>query len=65
MGGYGVYRTFFETPEKFKAVAVFAGLPYLITITCPDGRPTPNFLFEPKAIVFKNVPMFIYYGENT
>jgi predicted esterase len=64
MGGYGVYRTFFETPQKFKAVAVFAGLPYLETITYPDGQPTPNFLDEQKLTVFKNLPMFIFHGEK-
>ena len=30
MGGYGVYRTFFETPKKFIAAAVFAGFPYMV-----------------------------------
>ena len=64
MGGYGVYRTFFETPKKFKAVAVFAGLPYLVTITYPDGKPTPGFLDEQNLAVFKNLPMFIYHGEK-
>ena len=64
MGGYGVYRTFFETPQKYKALAVFAGIPYLVTIKYPDGQPTPNFLDEDKVAVFKNVPMFIYHGEK-
>jgi predicted esterase len=64
MGGYGVYRTFFETPKKFKADAIFAGLPYMTTITYPDGQPIPNFLDEQKLTVFKNLPMFIYHGEK-
>jgi predicted esterase len=64
MGGYGVYRTFFETPQKYRALAVFAGIPYLVTIKYPDGQPTPNFLDEDKVAVLKNVPMFIYHGEK-
>jgi dipeptidyl aminopeptidase/acylaminoacyl peptidase len=64
MGGYGVYRTFFETPRKFKAVAVFSGLPFLATIPYSGGKPTPNFLDEKNLTVFKNLPMFIYHGEK-
>jgi len=25
MGGYGVYRTYYKTPEKFRAISVFSG----------------------------------------
>ena len=46
------------------AVAVFNGLPFLVTVTYPDGQPTPNFLDEQKLTVFKNLPMFIYHGEK-
>lgn len=64
MGGYGVYRTFYETPKKFKAAAVFCGLPHMSTIVHPDESPTPNFLNEQKLTMFKNLPMFIYHGEK-
>ena len=63
MGGYGVYRTFFETPNKFKAAAVFCGAP-TVPIFYSGGKPCPNFLDEQKLTVFKNLPMFIYHGEK-
>jgi predicted esterase len=28
MGGYGVYRTFYETPRRYRAVAVLSGMPF-------------------------------------
>lgn len=65
MGGYGVYRTFHETPHKFKALAVFSGLPYYSTNTevHPDSIYT-NFLDDEKAKVFENTPLFIFHGEQ-
>ena len=65
MGGYGVYRTFYETPQRFKALAVFSGLPYYSTNTeeYPDSM-YPNFLDEEKAKVFEDTPLFIFHGEQ-
>ena len=34
MGGYGVYRTHYETPGMYKALAVFCGISIRITL-CP------------------------------
>lgn len=65
MGGYGVYRTFYETPQRFKALAVFSGLPYYSTNTeeYPDNI-YPNFLNGEKAKIFENTPLFIFHGEQ-
>jgi len=56
MGGYGVYRTFWETPEKFRALAVLSGGPNF-------GRGSVDFLEEDLG-VFRSVPVFIYHGEQ-
>ncbi len=57
MGGFGVYRTFFETPEKFKAVASFSGLPKG-KIAGPEQ---PNFLESRYLKNFKNLYIFIFH----
>lgn len=63
MGGYGVYRTFYETPGKFKAIAIFSG----------ETKVTNKYNLDSKAIdftdsknltIFKNTPVFIFHGEN-
>ena len=63
MGGYGAYRTFYETPDKFKAVAVFSGSPDLGSSYAPGADP-PNFLEEDSLKPFDSVPIFIYHGEK-
>jgi len=63
MGGYGVYRTFFETPKKFKAIAIFSGGPS-IGKSYSKGLPAPDFMDEKNLIPFKNVPVFIFHGEK-
>ena len=57
MGGFGVYRTFFETPEKFKAIASFSGLPKG-KIAGPEQ---PNFLEAKYLKNFKNFYIFIFH----
>jgi predicted esterase len=57
MGGFGVYRTFFETPEKFKAIASFSGLPKG-KIAGPEQ---PNFLKAQYLKNFKNLYIFIFH----
>lgn len=60
MGGYGVYRTFYEAPDKFRALVVFSGLPCLrgwgFEVPPPD--------FQDKALLkrFAGIPMFIFHG---
>ncbi|MGD2248988.1 MAG: prolyl oligopeptidase family serine peptidase [Candidatus Methanofastidiosia archaeon] len=63
MGGYGVYRTFYETPQKYTALAVFCGFPNVVEFYFPDEE-HPNFLKEKYLTPFKGVPIFIYHGTG-
>ena len=59
MGGYGVYRTYLENPRRFRALAVFSGLPYAA------GRPAdaPDLLKEGTDLsTFRQVPIFVFHG---
>lgn len=58
MGGYGVYRTFYETPNKYKALAVFSGKP---TWSLKDD---PSFMEDKNLGIFSNIPIFIFHGEK-
>jgi len=62
MGGYGALRTFYEHPELYKGVAVFAGHPNLANEWL-DGE-HPNFLDEKYLPPFSNIPVFIYHGRK-
>jgi len=62
MGGYGALRTFWEHPERFRGVAVFAGHPDLGDRTLP-GSGQPDFRDEENLAVFRGVPVFLYHGE--
>ena len=59
MGGYGVYRTFYENPKRFRALAVFAGGP---ASDCP-GIEGPDFMQKKYLKPFVNVPIFVYHGQ--
>lgn len=63
MGGYGVYRTYFETPQKYRAIAIFSGGPSLGK-NYAKGLPAPDFMDEKNLIPFKGVPVFIFHGEK-
>jgi predicted esterase len=63
MGGYGAYRTFYETPEKYKGLAVFSGVPNLAAFYFP-GETHPNFLEDTYMKPFKGVPVFIFHGKK-
>ena len=63
MGGYGVYRTFYETPEKFRAIAIFSGSPDLGRVYAPDSDP-PGFLDPALLTPFGGIPVFVYHGEQ-
>lgn len=63
MGGYGVYRTYYETPEKFKALVVLSGHPN-IGNKYGGGQEHPNFLEEKYLKIFRNVPIFIFHGKR-
>lgn len=60
MGGYGVYRTFYETPEKFRALVVLSGLPNLSGWDFED--PPPDFQDQALLKRFAGMPMFIFHG---
>ncbi|MCP4653926.1 MAG: prolyl oligopeptidase family serine peptidase [bacterium] len=64
MGGYGVYRTFFETPEKFKGLAVFSGEPRVPRVRYAIEGEHPNFLEEGNLHAFRDVPVFIFHGRD-
>jgi predicted esterase len=63
MGGYGVYRTFYEHPERYLALAVFSGAPDLGNAYFP-GENHPNFLEERNLGRFKGMPVFIFHGRE-
>jgi predicted esterase len=63
MGGYGVYRTFFETPKKFGALAVFSGHPD-IGNRYTGREDQPAFLEERYLLPFNGVPIFIFHGRQ-
>ena len=63
MGGYGVYRTYFETPEKFKALAIFSGNPDIANLWS-ETSDYLNFTKEKNLKKFKDVPMFIFHGKK-
>lgn len=63
MGGYGVYRTYYEAPERFKAMAVFSGSPSLPERYYP-GEEHPDFLQEAYVRPFAGVPVFVFHGSE-
>jgi dipeptidyl aminopeptidase/acylaminoacyl peptidase len=63
MGGYGVYRTYYETPKKFRAIAVFSGGPSMGERYAHDVHP-PDFAEEQNLISFRGVPIFIFHGAK-
>jgi predicted esterase len=63
MGGYGVYRTFYEHPDRYKALAVFSGAPNLGRQYFP-GEDHPNFLQDRYLEKFKGMSMFIFHGRD-
>lgn len=64
MGGYGVYRTFFEMPDRFKALAIFSGHPNLANQWSGEDNLYPDFTKKQYLKKFKNVPIFIFHGKR-
>ncbi|MEL6636801.1 MAG: alpha/beta hydrolase-fold protein [Bacteroidota bacterium] len=62
MGGYGALRTYYEHPELYCGVAVMAGHPYLASMWLEGPR--PHFLQAEYLSAFKDLPVFIYHGEQ-
>jgi len=63
MGGYGVYRTFYETPGKFKALAIFSGHPNIANDWWSEKGIFPDFTKDEYLQVFKDMPIFIFHGK--
>jgi predicted esterase len=65
MGGYGVYRTFHETPGTYKAIAVFSGKPSIgFQSRAPKDAKIVDFTQPANIKIFKGVPVFIFHGKR-
>jgi predicted esterase len=64
MGGYGVYRTFAETPSRFQALAVFSGRPNLGRHAGYEADDPVDFLQPEQLRRFRDMPMFIVHGRQ-
>ena len=62
MGGYGALRTYYEHPELYKGVAVFAGHPNIANEWLEGDY--PNFSEAKYLSPFKDMPVFIYHGRK-
>jgi predicted esterase len=63
MGGYGVYRTFYESPGTYRAIAVFSGIPR-IRFGAPEGEALIDFNEEKYLEPFNGVPVFVFHGKR-
>ncbi len=62
MGGYGVYHTYHENPNRYKAIAILSGHP---NIGKDYGYKEGIDFREKKNLkVFKGVPAFIFHGKQ-
>jgi len=63
MGGYGVYRTFWESPDMFKALLVLSGDPKLpwLQRKLTGGRYPP---VHERLEIFESTPMFVFHGTE-
>ncbi len=63
MGGYGVLRTYFETPKKFKGLIINSGTPFA-TKRFNRNNECPNFLEDKYLSKFKNIEMIVFHGDQ-
>jgi len=63
MGGYGVYRTFYENPETYRAIAIFSGIPR-VRWGGPEDAQLIDFNDENHLERFSGVPIFIFHGKR-
>jgi predicted esterase len=63
MGGYGVYRTFYETPRTFRALVVLSGSPDMAT-RWTGSDSLPDFTRPRYLQVFRGVPIFVFHGRR-
>lgn len=62
MGGYGVFRTVYEHPERYKAMAVFSGHPDLGNKWLEGNH--PDFTNKEYLSKFNNKSIFIYHDKG-
>ena len=55
MGGYGVYRTYFEDPVRYRGLIVLSGVPFA-------GGSSPDFRDPSNLAGFRGVDMFVAHG---
>lgn len=60
MGGYGVYRTFYQDPKRYRALAIFSGHPTMGRDHY--GSDHPSFLEARYLAPFRDKPMFVFHG---
>jgi predicted esterase len=58
MGGYGVYRTYKEDASRYRALAIFSGIPRIPG----GGTEGPDFLEKEDLSIFARPPMFVFHG---
>jgi len=63
MGGYGVLRTFYEAPSRFRALAVFSGHPSLPARWGLEGQ-HPDFLEARYLKPFRGKSLFVSHGRK-
>ncbi len=64
MGGYGAYRTYYETPDRYRGIAVFSGLPNIFEDAFPGCTNHPDFLKDKYLEPFKQINAFIFHGTG-
>ncbi len=64
MGGYGVYRTFWEDPKRYSALAILSGHPNLGSRWGGDPKMCPDFTLERNLRRFTEVPIFVYHARG-
>jgi predicted esterase len=62
MGGYGVYRTYYEAPDTYRAIAVFSGTPKIKSR--PEDMSFVDFTKAENIERFRGVPVFIFHGKR-
>ena len=65
MGGYGVYRTFYEAPETYRGIAVFSGMPTVRFDPAEhEDAKVVDFTRKENIKKFKGVPVFVFHGKR-
>jgi len=63
VGGYGLHRTYYESPERYSKLAVFSGIPNLASRWL-ERRKYPNFFRRRFIEIFDGTNMFVYHGQE-